>query len=218
MSGRRDCIFVQGRACPFPSQEIPLQTCQVCVEAWKTEASLRLKATLEPVNAVAATNAGSVTEVQETRTRLGELDQMFMDDNLNPAEYVRLRKRQTERIVDGSKPRISLDTLEVEAPEPRETRLALIIRSFMGSKVHTQPEGWELPAAINDDVVDQLLRLAAARGDEETRAGVAGYKVTVVRHPRASCCSWLWTGTRSSRPVSPRFGGSQSCSGGSSTG
>ena len=205
MNGQRGCVFVEGRACPFPSQEIPLQTCQVCVEAWKTEASLRLGASGEPVHAVSVANAGSIAEDQETLKRLGELDNLFIDDNLDPEEYVRLRKSQTDRIANGSRPRISLDELEVEAPEPREIRLALIVKSFMGNKVHTYPECWRLPAEINDGVVDRLLKLATDRGDEETRVGLAGYKVAVVRHAKGKLLIMVMDGDEEFQAYEPEM-------------
>jgi len=175
------------------------------VEAWKTEASLRLRAPGESVHAVAAKGVGPMTDVQGTLARLGELDQMFMEDNLDTEEYVRLRKRQTDIVANGSKPRISLDALDAETPEPRETRLALIVKSFMGNKAHTYPEGWMLPAEINEGVVDQLLKLANARGDVETRAGVAGYKVAVVRHAKGKLLLMVLDGDEDFRAYEPEM-------------
>jgi len=187
LSGQRDCVFVQGRPCPFPSQQIPLQTCQVCVDAWKTEVALKSRDSEQPLQAIAATGGGPGAESRETVSRLNELDRLFKDDNLDPVEYVRLRKKQTERLADGDRPRLSLDKLgEAEAPaaEPRGTRVALIVKSPLGKRVHTHPKDWELPAAINDGVIDQILRLAKTGPAGEIRVGVAGYKVACVKHAK----------------------------------
>jgi len=188
LSGQRDCVFVQGRPCPFPSQQIPLQTCQVCVEAWKTEVALKSRdAEQQPLQAFAATGGGPVAGARETMSRLNEVDRLFMGDNLDPEEYVRLRKKQTERLAGGDRPRLNLDKLdeaEAQAAEPRGTRVALIVKSPLGKRVHTHPKGWELPAAINDGVIDQILRLAKTRPADEIRIGVAGYKLACVKHAK----------------------------------
>jgi len=188
LSGQRNCIFVQGRPCPFPSQQIPLQTCQVCVDAWKTEVALKSRDSEQQLQAIAETGGGQGAEAQETVSRLNELDRLFKDENLDPVEYVRLRKKQIERLADGDRPRLSLDKMdeaEGQAAEPRGTRVALIVKSPLGKRVHTHPKDWELPAAINDGVIDQILRLAKTRPAGEIRVGVAGYKVACVKHAKS---------------------------------
>ena len=41
MSKQKRCIFVQERICPFQTKQVPFQTCQICIEAWKTEVAIK---------------------------------------------------------------------------------------------------------------------------------------------------------------------------------
>lgn len=187
MSGQKTCVFVQGRACPFPTQELPLQTCQVCVEAWKTELAMKAqgKAPEAPLRTLTIAHDGSVSEIGETPSRLNELDELFMADNLNPVDYVKLRKEYIDKLAANDRPRLTLDVLDGETamrPEPRENRLVLVVRSFLGDKKHTYPEGWDAPEALSAGVIDQLFKLAESRKAEDIKAGAGGYKFACVRH------------------------------------
>lgn len=187
VSGQRTCVFVQGRACPFPTQELPLQTCQVCVEAWKTELAMKAqsRAPEAPMRTLTIAHDGSVTETADAPSKLNELDELFMADNLNPMDYVKLRKEYIDTLAANDRPRIALDMLDEETaapPEPRETRLVLVVRSLLGDKKHTYPEGWDVPEALSAGVIDQLFKLAENRKAEEIRAGAGGYKFACVRH------------------------------------
>ena len=43
MSKQKKCIFVADRDCPFMEPNIPFETRQVCIEAWKTELEIKKK-------------------------------------------------------------------------------------------------------------------------------------------------------------------------------
>ncbi|MFH2111277.1 MAG: hypothetical protein ABIJ47_08475 [Candidatus Bathyarchaeota archaeon] len=187
MSGQKLCVFVQGRLCPFPTQELPLQTCQVCVEAWKTELTMKAQsqATEAPLRTLTVAHDGSVAEARETLNRLNELDELFMGDNLDPMDYVRLRKEHIGKLASNDRPRLVLEALDGETaaqPTLRDTRLVLVVRSFLGDKTHTYPQGWDAPEALSEGVIDQLFKLAESKKAEDIRAGAGGYRFACVRH------------------------------------
>jgi len=187
MSGQKICVFVQGRACPFPTQELPLQTCQVCVEAWKTELTMKAQsqAPEAPLKTLTVAHDGTVFEASETLSKLSELDELFMGDNMDPKEYVRLRKEYIDKLTANDKPKLVLEALygEPEArPELRETRLVLVVRSFLGDKTYTYPQGWDASDALGKGVVDRLFKLAESRKAEDIRAGAGGYRFACVKH------------------------------------
>jgi hypothetical protein len=189
MSGQKMCVFVQGRACPLPTEELPIQMCQVCIEAWKTELAMKAQsqAPEAPLKMLTVAHDGTVTEAHETLSKLKELDGLFMGDNLNPTDYVKLRKEYISRLAANNKPKLVLEALDGETsvqPEPRETRLVLVVRSFLGDKTHTYPQGWDAPKALNSGVIDQLFKLAESRKAEEIRAGAGGYKFACVKHSK----------------------------------
>ena len=187
MSGQKLCVFVQRRACPFPTQELPLQTCQVCIEAWKIELTMKAQsqAPEAPLRTLTVAHDGTVVEASETLSKLNELDELFMGDNLDPKDYVRLRKEYIDKLTVNDRPKLVLEALDGETaarPELRETRLVLVVRSFLGDKTHTYPQGWDAPEALSKGVVDQLFKLAESKKAEDIRAGAGGYKFACVKH------------------------------------
>jgi hypothetical protein len=187
LSGQRNCIFVQGRNCPFPTQELPLQTCQVCIEAWKIELTMKAQsqAPEAPLKTLTVAHDGTVVKASETLSKLNELDELFMGDNLDPKDYVRLRKEYIDKLTVNDRPKLVLEALDGETaarPELRETRLVLVVRSILGDKMHTYPQGWDAPEALSKRVMDQLFKLAESKKAEDIRAGAGGYKFACVKH------------------------------------
>jgi hypothetical protein len=76
----------------------------------------------------------------------------------------------------------ALDDETAARPELRETRLVLVVRSFLGDKMHTYPQGWDASVALSKGVVDRLFKLAESRKAEDIRAGAGGYKFACVKH------------------------------------
>lgn len=189
MSGKRQCIFVAGRPCPFPDDEIPLQTCQVCIEAWKTDLTVRARTgNLTPMTqrTVTLTDGRSMAEVAATQARLKEIDELFEGGQIEPGEYVRMRKEEIERLMLDDEPALRLDGLDVEAEhaEPRQTRVAVVVKSLFGNRVYTSPHDWKLPEAVSDAVIDQMFKLADERSPGNIRIGVCDHKVACIRHAK----------------------------------
>jgi hypothetical protein len=125
-----------------------------------------------------------MTEVAETQARLNEIDELFEGGRIEPGEYVRLRKEEIERLMMGDQPSLRLDDLEDEHTEPRQTRVAVVVKSLFGKKVYTSPHGWKLPESISDAVIDRIFKLTEERPPKNVRVGVGDHKVACIRHAK----------------------------------
>jgi hypothetical protein len=127
-----------------------------------------------------------MAEVAATQARLNEIDGLFEGGRIEPEEYVRLRKKEMERLILDHEPALMLDGLDDEAEhaEPRRTRVAVVVKSLFGKRAYTHPHGWKLPDAISDTVIDQMFKLAEERPPENIRVGVGDHKVACIRHAK----------------------------------
>ena len=194
MSQPKKCIFVKERTCPFQSSQINIQTCQLCIEAWKTEVAIKKQQqqirgmmptyTHQPQQvegqrlSVPAINNNGTSIVNE---RLKELDELLKNDQIDPLEYIRRRKEQVETIVGGEKPRLSIEEIE-EAPQeilpvPRIVRVAVVAKSLLGKQIYTAPEDWELPSTLSGKVVDSIFKMMKKRKITDIKLGAGDYKI-----------------------------------------
>ena len=131
------------------------------------------------------TSGRSIAEVAATQAKLKEIDELFECGQIEPGEYVRLRKEKIERLMLDDEPALRLDGLDGEAEhaEPRQTRVAVVVKSLFGNRVYTSPHGWKLPEAVSDAVIDQMFKLADER-PENIKVGVVDHKVACIRHAK----------------------------------
>ena len=132
------------------------------------------------------TSGRSIAEVAATQAKLKEIDELFEGGQIEPGEYVRLRKEEIERLMLDDEPALRLDGLDGEAEhaEPRQTRVAVVVKSLFGNRVYTHPHGWKLPEAVSDAVIDQMFKLAEERPPENIRIGVGDHKVACIRYAK----------------------------------
>lgn len=103
MSDERRCAFVHSRHCYVEVDNIPLDVCQLCVEAWRIDRELTARETqYNNINQVQTNRLPQLqTAAQPTYTeqqripdvddKLRQLDQLFLEDAIDPQEYVRRR-------------------------------------------------------------------------------------------------------------------------------
>lgn len=193
MSAPKKCIFVKERTCPFQSTQISLETCQLCIEAWKTEVAIqkqRLQGThVTPVYDQQAQqpngNSVAVPTVDENGTavineKLKEIDELLKNDKIDPLEYIKLRKEQVNNIIEG-RPKVKLDEI-VEQPQeilpaPRMVRVAVITKSLLRKQIYTAPENWELPKKITGKVIDSIFKMTEQKNAVDIRLRVGEYKI-----------------------------------------
>ena len=179
MSNKKKCIFVAGRDCPFKAPQIPFETCQVCLEAWKTEVAI-LRRQAEGGSAVAgARQRGISLPVNDDRLahvneRFKVIDELLKNDEIDPLEYIRLRREQVNSLIEGA------PVLDEKPPQPRAVRVAVISKSFFRKQIKTHPADWELPKEVSGKVIDLIFEMAEEKAAEDIKLRSGGYKIACI--------------------------------------
>jgi len=201
VSQSKRCIFVNERACPFKMEKVPFKTCQVCIEAWKTEVALKNKRRAQQVQSMQrhAPNGAQpltlpITELEEPipyNEGLKEIDDLLKNENIDPMEYVRLRKQQLDNLANGPNGRkstVKLDQLKKPVndikPVPRRIKVAVVVKTLLGKQVYTSPDGWKLPKTINDNVINSIFKLTEVKKAEDIKLRAGEFKIACVRHEK----------------------------------
>jgi hypothetical protein len=181
MSKQKKCIFVAGRDCPFKAPNIPFETCQVCIEAWKTETAISKK---QSEGVQASTNAQhsiSLPTVEDSRLasvneRFKEIDELLKNDEIEPLEYIRLRREYLNSLIMGHP---SPDNKE-KVPKPRAVRVAVITKSFFRKQIKTHPADWELPKKVSGKIIDMIFDMAEEKDARDIKLRSGGYKIACI--------------------------------------
>ncbi|MCW4012274.1 MAG: hypothetical protein NWF07_04695, partial [Candidatus Bathyarchaeota archaeon] len=192
MSKQKRCIFVKERICPFQTKQVPFQTCQICIEAWKTEVAIKKQqfqgAQMTPSYQPQPPQEGhrvSLPVIENDgngviNEKLKEIDQLLKDDKIDPLEYIRRRKEQVESLI-GEKPKLRIDEIEEPPqeirPTPKMVRVAVIVKSFFRKQVFTAPENWELPETITDNVINSIFKMAEKKNISDIKLRAGEYKI-----------------------------------------
>ncbi len=185
MIKKRKCVFVPNRECPFNTKNIPFETCQVCIDAWKTEVALKKRET-ERLNITDQQESGlslPVIEKQgssQTKKKLKEIETQLKNDEISPIKYIQLRKKHINNLIMG-RPSIKINEEKKEEnaviPPPQNIRVAVIAKSFFKQHIYTAPEGWELPEAISNKVVNMIFDMNKKKPIREIRLRSGDYKI-----------------------------------------
>lgn len=187
----------------FTMEKIPLQTCQLCIEAWKTEVALKGQQPVQPQNMPTQTpkksqplslpGEGSKRPVFYNEG-LFEIDDLLKNESLDPLEYVRLRKKQLDRMMNPGKQGKLVLSLNLDEPPvknvkpirliPRDIRVAIIVKTLFGKKVYTSPAEWRLPEEINNKVIKSIFKLTKQKKAGEIRLRAGGFKIACIRHTK----------------------------------
>ena len=180
MSKQKKCIFVAGRDCPFKAPNIPFETCQVCIEAWKTETAIRKKQS-EGVQASKPQNSISLSTVNDSRLasvneRFKEIDELLRKDEIEPLEFIRLRKEHLNSLILGH----PSPKNEEKPPQPSAFRVVVITKSFFRKQIMTHPKDWELPPEISGKVIDMIFKMTKEKDARNIKLRSGGYKITCI--------------------------------------
>ncbi len=129
---QRKCAFIEGRGCSFAADEISMDFCRVCIDAYRATGGAR----------------GAAPE-DRAKEKLAQIDALFQRGELEPEDYIRLRKG----LMGGG---------EEAKPARRGFHLLLVERGIMGKKVRTFPAGWRLPGAVTGKLVESLYSMCDA--------------------------------------------------------
>lgn len=133
MAEPRRCAFIEGRGCSFAADEISMDFCRVCIDAYK-----------------ATGGAGAPPRADRSKEKLAQIDALFQRGELEPEDYIRLRKG----LMEGRAPEE-----EPVKPARRGFHLLLVERGLMSKKVRTFPPGWRLPDAVTGKLVESLYAM-----------------------------------------------------------
>jgi hypothetical protein len=188
VSKKRECVFVSNRECPFNTKNIPFETCQVCIEAWKTEIALKKRET-ERLNVTEQQKEGLSLPVIEKqgsskiKEKLKEIESQLKNDEISPIEYIQLRNTHINNLIEG-RPSIKINEEKKEENEinqsPRNIRVAVIAKSFFKQHIYTAPKGWKLPEAISSKVVNMIFDMNKKKPIREIRLRSGDYKIAGV--------------------------------------
>ena len=185
--GRCACAFVPGRACPVDLDEIPLDVCRLCLEAWRLHVE---SAVVRPVKRELEVSVEGSGPSGADRTKLlalgspsqpapapslglmslSELDKLFWEGKIDVGEYLRRRKELVNSLRREEPPFSSLERLleRLESASPEES-LFLLERGKVKAKY---PEGSLLPEGLegSDDALKALQELFSALGGRQLDA------------------------------------------------
>ena len=181
MSKQKKCIFVAGRYCPFKAPNIPFETCQVCIKAWKTELEIQKKQSEGVHASMDAQHSLSLPAIDDSRLarvneRFKEIDDLLKNDEIEPLEYIRLRREHLNSLIGG---RPAVDN-EEKAPQPRTVKVAVITKSFLRKQIKTHPVDWELPQEVSGKVIDMVFDMAEEKDAWDIKLRSGSYKIACI--------------------------------------
>ena len=184
LSKQKKCIFIEQRDCPFKAPQIPFETCKVCVEAWKTEVSIK-KRQLRGFHFAEVVQSSDFSlpaiddmGLSQVNEKLREIDELLKNDEIDPMDYIKLRREQIDNLIQGN-PVTNIEETKIESNPipPRQVRVAVITRSFLRTQIITAPENWALPKEITDKVIDTIFKISEEKAPRDIRLRSGGYKI-----------------------------------------
>ena len=191
----RRCVFVPNRVCHVDADEIPLDVCRLCLEAWKAgnervtvrrsvgvEAPEMPSAFRKPTvqtqpleRAERETSVNSVKPEHEEMLSLAELDRLFAEDKIGLNEYLERRKRIVNSAKRGNSPFAALE----EMLKGSERKAAGIVVADKGKAKATYPEGWAPPGGLDGRLLKAICELyeASNERDVDARLEIGGVRV-----------------------------------------
>jgi len=136
LSGTRKCAFIEERQCNFESDQISMDFCKVCIDAWKSGGGGK--------------PAG--LQADKSKEKLAQIDKLFQEGELEPDDYIRLRKGLMEE-----KPKRAVE--EPVKGGRKGFHLLLVEKGMFSKKVRTFPAGWKLPPMITGKLVESLYSM-----------------------------------------------------------
>lgn len=108
--------------------------------------------------------------------RLKEIDERLKNDEIEPMEYIRLRREHVNSLISGN-PLPSIETSEKQVAAPRAVRVAVITKSLFRKQIHTYPVDWELPREVSMKVIDMIFDMVEDKPVRDIKLRSGGYKI-----------------------------------------
>lgn len=170
MSDERRCAFVHSRRCYVEVDNIPLDVCQLCVEAWRIDRELTARETqYANINQVQTSRlpqlqtavTPTVTEQQknpEVDEQLRQLDQLFLEDSIDPQEYVRRRTSLLNGTPSDAKVQEPNHATPMDAVM-HSIRVMVVEKTLGKYKTEKLPGDWEQPEFMENKFFANLFQL-----------------------------------------------------------
>jgi len=153
----RGCIFVAGRVCSVGLDEVPLDICRLCLEAWRTD---REHVTVKPVKRLAVESSRALETVvvkpraasesarpERSQLSLTELDKLFWEGKIEVDEYLKKRKEIINSLGRGESPFFSFEQAVERLGVSSISESAVFL--VEGGRVKARhPEGAALPEGV----------------------------------------------------------------------
>ncbi|MEM1659492.1 MAG: hypothetical protein QXK94_10715 [Candidatus Jordarchaeales archaeon] len=156
----RRCVFID-RSCNIDVDEIPLEVCSLCIDAWKfSEGRTTVKRAVEVSRSVGMAKPAYRGEAEVKRSlteSLTELDKLFQEDKLTIEEYINRRREIVNSNLGGS---------ESSGSKPSVGWVGLAVLN-RGNVELTYPEGFRLPEGFRASA-KHLYELSRAVGSNFT--------------------------------------------------
>jgi len=181
---RHKCAFLD-RPCGVESDDVPLEVCRLCLDAWKASGGtimvsrplLAAEASRQPVGERAAEARPEAKPADEGSRGISEelaaLDRLFFEGKMGVDEYLERRKR----IVSSSAPSISwLKQMEERWLRGHAHPIPYTVLFEDGRPKAFYPEGWSPPEAVRR-ALRPLYEICSALGGGNIRLQAEGFKV-----------------------------------------
>jgi len=193
-SAERRCAFLPNRVCHVEADEIPLEVCRLCLEAWKAENEhVTVKRFVRGVEAPEMPSAFRKPTVQtqpleraeretpvipvkpehEERLSLAELDRLLAEDKIGLNEYLERRKRIINLAKRGNSPFAALE----EMLKGSERNAAGILLMDRGKVTAKHPEGWALPDVFDGRLLKKVYDLYMASSQLNARLEIGEARI-----------------------------------------
>ena len=116
--------------------------------------------------------------------KLNEIDELLKNDDIDPLEYIQLRKQRVNNMVDDDKHVLRIK--ERDEPEealpaaPKKVRVAVIVKSLFGKQTYTSPNEWKLPREVSGRVVDSVFKMSKSKQPEDIKLRAGDYKIACI--------------------------------------
>lgn len=153
VSEPRRCAFIEERPCSFEADQISMDFCKVCIDAWKAGGGAK----------------GAAHPTNKSKEKLAEIDSLFQSGELEPEDYNRLR-----RSLMGDQTATAAEA----KPSRKGFHLLLVERKMFTKQVRTFPGGWRLPPSITGKLVESLYSMCdSAERPTDVRLEVGDTKI-----------------------------------------
>lgn len=194
MSDGRRCAFVHSRHCYVEVDNIPLDVCQLCVEAWRIDRELTAReAQFANINQMQTNRlphlqtATQSMQAEQPKTHaiddeLKQLDQQFLEDTIDPQEYVRRRTSLLSGAPSDAKVQEPNQATPLDATM-HSIRVVVVEKRLGGYKAEKLPGDWEQPEFMGNKFYSGIWQLVESLPQrQKVTLQIQDTKVAVLSH------------------------------------